>query len=304
MQKAPFYLYLRQRKGKEPVWYVKYRDADGKILSPVCTDETDKDKATKWAVSNAVKLATAQREWERNPRGQTFKEWAADWWLPSCPYITEKRADGFNISATYSSIRRSYLTRHLLPEFGKYRLSELRPAMLRDFKMKMKNAGKPQPATINQILGTMRIMLGYAVEMDEIETNPMSPVGELKEEPRQRGILTPSELAELFGPGALEKVWHGELRHYAANMLSASTGMRRRKRRKKPRATTRTTTRSPAASSSKPRRSRSPRVRSPFPPSAPTIRCGCISARWARSSCCRARARSRSPSASKPAARR
>ena len=37
---------------------------------------------------------------------------------------------------------------------------------------------------------------------------------------------------------------------------------------------------------------------------APTIRCACICARWARSSCCRARAKSPSPSASKPAARR
>ena len=45
----------------------------------------------------------------------------------------------------------------------------------------------------------------------------------------------------------------------------------------------------------------------PAPPStrisgAPTTRCACTCARWARSSCCRARARSRSPSGSRPAA--
>ncbi len=51
-----------------------------------------------------------------------------------------------------------------------------------------------------------------------------------------------------------------------------------------------------------PRRSPPPRRRSR--PSAPTIRCACICARWARSSCCRARAKSPSPSASRPAARR
>ncbi len=39
-------------------------------------------------------------------------------------------------------------------------------------------------------------------------------------------------------------------------------------------------------------------------PTAPTIRCACICARWARSSFCRARAKSPSPSASRPAARR
>jgi RNA polymerase primary sigma factor len=35
---------------------------------------------------------------------------------------------------------------------------------------------------------------------------------------------------------------------------------------------------------------------------APTIRCACICARWVRSSCCRAKAKSPSPSASRPAA--
>ena len=39
-------------------------------------------------------------------------------------------------------------------------------------------------------------------------------------------------------------------------------------------------------------------------PSAPTIRCACICAKWARWSCCRAKAKSPSPSASRPAARR
>ena len=42
----------------------------------------------------------------------------------------------------------------------------------------------------------------------------------------------------------------------------------------------------------------------PSRPSAPTTPCACICARWARSSCCRARAKSPSPSASRPAARR
>ena len=40
------------------------------------------------------------------------------------------------------------------------------------------------------------------------------------------------------------------------------------------------------------------------PGDAPTTPCACICARWARSSCSRARAKSRSPSASRPAARR
>ena len=59
-----------------------------------------------------------------------------------------------------------------------------------------------------------------------------------------------------------------------------------------------------AATSSRRRRPRpSPSAR-PSRPTARTIPSACTCARWARSSCCRARARSRSPSASRPDARR
>ena len=48
----------------------------------------------------------------------------------------------------------------------------------------------------------------------------------------------------------------------------------------------------------------SPRRPRRRPTTAPTIRCGCTCARWARWSCSPARARSPSPSASRPAATR
>ena len=47
---------------------------------------------------------------------------------------------------------------------------------------------------------------------------------------------------------------------------------------------------------------RQDRRRRPNNMTAPTIRCACICARWARSNCCRAKAKSPSPSASRPAA--
>ena len=58
-----------------------------------------------------------------------------------------------------------------------------------------------------------------------------------------------------------------------------------------------------ARSSRPPARRRSPPA-APSRPSAPTILCACICARWARLSCFRAKARSPSPSGSRLAARR
>ena len=58
-----------------------------------------------------------------------------------------------------------------------------------------------------------------------------------------------------------------------------------------------------AAAKAEPTRRTSPAATSTRPISAaPTTRSACTCARWARSSCCRARARSPSPSASRPGA--
>ena len=92
--------------------------------------------------------------------------------------------------------------------------------------MRLYNEQKFSPATINRILGTARVMFNYAVEMGDLESNPIAPVKELKEIPQERGILTMEELRELFGPASLEKVWHGDFRHYGANFLAASAGLR------------------------------------------------------------------------------
>jgi integrase len=130
------------------------------------------------------------------------------------------------MSQQYARVRRSYLEQHLLPEFKDRPLTSLKPADFRDYKMRLLAAGNLSPATINRILGTVRVMFGYAVRMGELETNPISPVTELKETPRVRGILSIEELRKLFAPDALMTVWHNDLRHYTMNLLAASGGLR------------------------------------------------------------------------------
>lgn len=219
-----FYLYARKRPGKPDLWYVQWRSGDGHVSSGVCTGHTEKDKAEAWAVEHLLNGETTKA---RKSKGQTFEEWAAPWWyFETCPYIREKLANGFNISKGYAEVRRSYLDRHLVPEFGELSLSQLTPSMFRDYKMRLYSEGKLSPATINRILGTVRVMFNYAVAMGELESNPVAPVKELKETPKERGILTLPEYARLFGPESFKIVWHEEPRHFALNLLAASTGMR------------------------------------------------------------------------------
>lgn len=218
-----FYLYARQRRDKLPVWYVRFRK-DGTMGSPVCTGKTDKEEAREWAIQQVRDAAVGSL---RKPKPKTFEEWAAPWWkFDTCPYIGEKLANGFNISKAYAESRRCYLDQHLVPEFGKKKLSELTPAMFRDYKMRLFKEGKYAPGTINKIIGTARIMFNYAFTMQEVADNPVKAVKELKENPRERGTIELDELARLFGPAAKAHIWNGELRHYTLNLIAADCGLR------------------------------------------------------------------------------
>jgi integrase len=122
--------------------------------------------------------------------------------------------------------RRSYLDGYLVPEFGKIPVSEITSTMLQDYKLQLFREGRLKPGSINRIMGTIRIMFRYAVEMHELAFDPMKPVKELAEHDRTRGIVSLSELAALFGPESFKTVWKAEPRHYAINLLAASAGLR------------------------------------------------------------------------------
>jgi integrase len=98
--------------------------------------------------------------------------------------------------------------------------------MLQDYKLRLYREGRLPTGSINRILGTLRVMFRYAVRMRELPFDPMEPVKEFREIDRQRGILALAELAKLFGPDALALYWNREPRHYAINLLAASTGTR------------------------------------------------------------------------------
>lgn len=153
---------------------------------------TYKSKAEEWAVDRLLHPPEAAPVRSTAP---LFKDWAAPWWLfDSCPYIAEKEANGYSISPGYVEVRGSYLVRHLMPRFGEIPIDKLTPRHFRDYEMELYRKGELSPATINRILGTVRVMFNYAVEMGEMESNPIAPVKELRETPVARGILSFPEL--------------------------------------------------------------------------------------------------------------
>ncbi len=196
------------------------------------------------ALSTGQTSRTAAETWTRDflrkggslpAQGRlTFEQYAADWWIYElCPYIKGRTARGFHISQAYARARRSYLTRYLIPRFGALRLTEIKPAMIEDWLMGMMDEGRLTTATCNRVLGTLHIMLAQAVKMDFLAVSPASPIEQLKENPKPRGVLPLEVVRRLFDPASMAQIWGDpsrqvppDPRHFTANLLAASSGMR------------------------------------------------------------------------------
>jgi len=101
-----------------------------------------------------------------------------------CPYIRAKTARGFHISKAYAAVRKSYLDRYVIRDFGKTKLTGITPKMIESWIMGLHGEGRLSTATINRILGTLKVMLQEAVRLQILQLNPASPIGEFKEKPK------------------------------------------------------------------------------------------------------------------------
>ena len=220
MRKA-FYLYKRERKSGRPVFYMQLPAENGGRTSAISTGQTNRTAAEHWAMDFLKKGGSLPAQGR-----MTFEQYGENWWnFEKCPYIKGKTARGFHISQGYARVRRSYLERHVLPSFGKTKLSNITPRQIESWVMGLLDEGRLSPATINRALGTLKVMLSEAVRLQIIQLNPASPVGELKEKPKPRGILGLDHMRALFFAERVSEVW-GDPRHLCANLLAASTGMR------------------------------------------------------------------------------
>jgi integrase len=214
----PYSVFKRKRKR---IYYAMFRDENGTRSAAISTGQSSKAAAERWCIEFLKKGGTL-------PTGGrlTFEQFAADWWIyDRCPYIKGRTARGFHISRGYARVRRSYLERYLLPRFGKLRLVSITPAAIESWLMGMMDEGRLTTATCNRCLGTLHIMLNQAVKMGHLSVSPASPIEQLKENPKKRGILPLEVVRRLFALETAEAVWD-DPRHFTANLLAASTGMR------------------------------------------------------------------------------
>lgn len=204
------------------VFYVQFKDEDGRYGTARSTGQTSRGAAEGWAVKQLREGKVVTRT------SMTLSQWVerAQWWEPGkCRYMKRREAEGAPIGKTYASIAKGYLKNHIVPELGNKRIASLKRRDIESFKMKLKDK-KLSATSVNHVLTCLRVMLREAVYADMIPANPMDGVRRLKETSKERGILTLAEVKELFDETKIAKVWSDNYPHFVMNYVAAVTGMR------------------------------------------------------------------------------
>jgi integrase len=217
-----FVLYQKETKSGL-VWYARYWD----------------EAARRYAVTRSTGVLVGgkkQRRYEAEqtaremlprirftpPAANTFVQYLENFWTPDSPYVREaalvkKRP----LSAYYVNMNREDVRRHIasFPPFQGIALQKLSPALLRDWLTWM--AGKGLSGNrINNVLQLMRVAVRYAVAREELDRDPFRNVGEAAETPRERGVITPGEVARLIAAPVADP------RHRLAILLGCLCGLR------------------------------------------------------------------------------
>ncbi len=214
----PFTLYQRNK-----VWYYRVYDENGKRIA-FCTGQTSKAKAMACVMSR-FKQGTLIPD---KPKTDliTFETYAANWWdWDKCLYLKHERARGTEFSQRYCHNQAMTMKKHLIPAFGKMKLSQITVAKVEDWLFSKVEVEEKAPKTANNCLSNLSVMLGEACRRGLINENPCDKVKPLKPRCKQRGILTMEEAKKLFS--SLE-FWDGDIYAYAGNLLASCTGMRSR----------------------------------------------------------------------------
>lgn len=209
-------LYPVKKGNGRTIYYYRIYDETGKRTSGKSTGQTSKAAAHEY-------MKTLIREGKLiKGRNIDFSEYARNWWIwDKCRYLKTTQSTGGKITRDYADIARGYLTKHILPYFERIKLTEINARKIEDWRIKLLETNALSPKTINNIYAVLRKMLNEAERLEYISRNPISKINPLHEEGIKKSFLTIPEVKELLK----EEHWSDPL-CYAANLLSASTGIR------------------------------------------------------------------------------
>lgn len=203
-------IYKRIVKGKTIYYYYVY-DEDGKRLF-FTTGQTTKAAAETYCLNLYKKGTLLPQKKDKT----LFHTYVTDFWnYDKSAYIQGILKRGGSFSRTVADWRESITRRFILPYFCNMHLSSITP-------QDMKNLSN---SSANKCLTALNLILKQAVKDDLLETNPCENVKPLKENPKEKGILTIEEAKKLMNPNTMDLYWDNK-KYYVANLLAMTTGLR------------------------------------------------------------------------------
>src|SRR5690349_11472104 len=172
------------RHGKVHVIRYRVRAADGKWRHRAETIASPRRKDAERVL--AERLREVNRG-VRLPVEMTLQEFAAEHWET---YISQ------NLKPSTQASHRSNTKAHILPTFGKTRLTEISPTQVMAF-LKDKSAVGLKPKSMLNLYVLLQKMLNLAVALDLLNSNPVQRVPKPKVERIEKPSLSPSQVRSI-----------------------------------------------------------------------------------------------------------
>ena len=180
---------IRYQGTRAVVWRIQYRDGAGRYIKETLGREPawNRSKAER---ELGKRLAAVEEQGYRKPDKLTFDAFAKrfqDEYLP-----------GRNLKPTTLENYRYILDGHLLPHFGRRKLTDLEaePELI-DSYISQKTQQGLSPKTIHNHLLLLNLMLRRATVWRLIRTNPVASIDRPRLSPPEMNVLTEVEIARL-----------------------------------------------------------------------------------------------------------
>ncbi len=225
VSRSPFTLYKKPSHSGPDIWYARFWDKDahryGATRSTGILAEGKRERRSD--AEAAARAMLPSISFKPAPEEILFLDYVEAFWTQTSPYVRERAIVARKpLSARYVKENHECVRLHMasFPSFKGLALKNLTPGQILDWMRWAAEQGLGS-RRINIVLQAMRVATRYAVKREELSRDPFALVGEARDEPKERGILSPDELARLIATPASDP------RVKAGMLLAALCGLRR-----------------------------------------------------------------------------
>jgi integrase len=211
-------LYWRKDSGR---YYYRTNNQDGTRSTGRSTGQKTKAKANDYC----QRLIAEGRLWEGDE--STFGAYIKiyHWFQPGkCQYLADRQTGGTKdkpgISDSYIRRLKLDLDQYLLPYFEKLKMRKIGPETIRSFRVWLQNERGLSNKSINNAMGTLKIIIGWALDNNLIYQDPFRGIKQLKTDDNPRDAFLSCEIRRI-----LRLKWNNQML-WLYTLTSAVTGMR------------------------------------------------------------------------------